>query len=158
MAALALLAAPVASFAQNGHWTSVGSAGATIDEADQGIYAVDGGDLFFAANTSGTLNARYNVVNTANINLEMPVWNTLEIGYTDTGAGAVQAFLWRVDPCTGNKVLLCSVTSTDNPNAVCKTCNFAGGLNFVQNLYFVGVQMIKNAQGPNPILHTLRIF
>lgn len=158
MATVALLAAPVASFAQNGHWTSVGSAGTTIDEADLGRYAVDGGDLFFAPNMTGTIHARYNVVNTDNVNLEMPVWNTLEIGYTDNGAGSVRAFLWEVDPCTGAKVLLCQVTSLNN-GAACNTCNFAAGaFNFITNLYYVGVEVTRNNENANPILHTLRIY
>jgi hypothetical protein len=159
MATVALLAAPVASFAQNGHWTSVGSAGTTIDEADLGIYAVDGGDLFFADNTTGVIHARYNVVNTENVNLEMPVWNTLEIGYTDNGAGQfVRARLWQVDPCTGAKVLLCVVTSLNN-GVACNTCNFNPPLNFVTQLYFVGVEVSRNnAEQASPILHTLRIF
>lgn len=156
---VALLAAPVASFAQTGHWTSVGSAGVTIDEAALRTYAVDGGDLSFAAGKTGTINARYNVVNTANVNLEMPVWNTLEIGYTDLSlAGSVRAFLWKVDPCTGNRVLLCSVTSDDNGPA-CKTCQFPNNsFDFLTNLYFVGVVMTRTDEAANPILHTLRIF
>ena len=161
MATVALLAAPVASFAQNGVWTSVGSAGTTIDEADLGIYAVEGGDLFFAPNTTGTINARYNVVNTANVNFEMPAWTTLEIGYTDTNAaGFVKAYLWEVNPCTGAKVLLCSVTSSNN-GVACKTCNFpAVSFNFLTNLYYVGVEVTRTSseQNVNPILHTLRIY
>jgi hypothetical protein len=159
LATVVLLAAPVASFAQTGHWTSVGSAGTTIDETDLRIYAVDGGDLFFAPGKGGTINARYNVVNTANVNLEMPIWNTLEIGYTDlSAAGSIQALLWKVDPCTGARVLLCSVTSDDNGPA-CKTCQFPNNsFNFLTNLYFVGVVITRNNEGANPILHTLRIF
>ena len=157
MATVALLAAPVASFAQ-ATWTSVGSAGATIDEADLLIYAVDEGDLSFNPTKGGILNARYNVVNTSNLNQQTPPWTTLEIGYTDaSAAGSVEAFLWEVDPCTGNRVLLCSVTSLDNGTA-CNTCTFPNNsFNFATNLYFVGVQMIRNNANANPILHTLRI-
>jgi hypothetical protein len=158
MATVALLAAPVASFAQ-ATWTSVGSAGATIDESDLQIYAVDSGDLFFNPTKGGILNARYNVVNTSNLNQQMPPWGTLEIGYTDASPmNSVQALLWEVDPCTGNKVLLCQVFSQDNGTA-CNTCTFPNNsFNFATNLYFVGVQMIRNDRNVSPILHTLRIY
>jgi hypothetical protein len=162
MATLALLAAPVASFAQgpNGVWTSVGSSGATIDESDLRIYAVDGPDLFFAPNKGGTINARYNVVNTSNpFGTQMPLWTTLELGYTDASpAGSITAYLWKVTPCTGERVLLCSVTSSNN-GTECNTCQFANNsFNFLTNLYFVGVVMTRNSPDANPILHTLRIY
>jgi hypothetical protein len=158
MATVALLAAPVASFAQNGHWTSVASAGTTIDEADLGIYAVDGGDLFFAPNMTGTIHARYNVVNTANPNGEMPMWNTFEIGYDDIGLGVVKARLWKVDPCTGVQLTLCQITSANEGMGWCKTCQFPAPLNFVNQLYFVAVEVTRNSVEANPILHTLRIY
>jgi len=162
MAALALLAAPAASFGQgpNGVWTSVASSGATIDESDLRIYAVDGPDLFFAPNKAGTINARYNVVNTSNaFGTQTPAWTTLEMGYTDAAAaGSVTAFLWEVDPCTGARVLLCSVTSLDNGTA-CNFCQFPNNsFNFLTNLYFVGVEVTRSSEAANPILHTLRIY
>jgi hypothetical protein len=162
MATLALLAAPVASFAQgpNGVWTSVGSSGATIDESDLRIYAVDGPDLFFAPNKGGTINARYNVVNTSNaFGTQTPAWTILELGYTDASTfGSVTAYLWKVTPCTGEKVLLCSVTSLDNGTG-CNFCQFANNsFNFLTNLYYVGVEVSRSSPNANPILHTLRIY
>jgi hypothetical protein len=74
VATLAFLAVPVASFAGGGPvgpgaWTSVCSAGATIDEASRNFYAVDGSSLFHTPPPPGGTNirdiiARYNVTNT----------------------------------------------------------------------------------------------
>ena len=155
---IALVAAPVASFAAP-TWTSVASAGATIDEASISKYMVDGGDLFFNPAKGGELDARYNVVNTSNLNQQTPPWTTLEIGYTDASPfGIITAILYEVDPCTGDKVSLCAVTSIDNAFATCETCTFPNNsFDFTNNLYFVDVQMTRSNQGANPILHTLRI-
>jgi hypothetical protein len=161
MATVALLAAPVASFAQGyGVWTSVGSSGATIDESDLRLYAVDGENLFFAPNKVGTINARYNVVNTSNpFGTQMPEWTILELGYTDASTlGSVTAYLWKVTPCTGERVLLCRVTSLDNGTG-CNYCQFDRySFNFLTNVYYVGVEVRRSSPNANPILQTLRIY
>src|SRR5947207_11311226 len=115
--ALALLAAPIASFAQSG-WTSPCSSGATIDELSLGLYAVNpfpnNGGLTLRAGRIGTVQARYDVTNTAVPSVVAPPWTTLELGYTDTGAGGVTAILYEVTPCLGPAfVETCPVFSVD---------------------------------------------
>src|SRR5689334_14216923 len=128
LAAVAFLATPVATFAQfalEGVWTSVCSVGA-VDEADQGLYQVTGAQLFFGASKVGSIIARYNIVNTSNSSgTQQPAWNTFELGYTDTGAGSITAFLYEVDPCTGAQETICSFTPGNTvAGGACATCSF----------------------------------
>ena len=95
---VALLAAPVASFAM--HWTSICSGGA-IDEADLALYAVSNSSLTFASGATGTVSARYNVTNTSVPADNTPPYTTLELGSLDTSTGTVTATLYEVTPCTG---------------------------------------------------------
>jgi len=96
LATLALLAAPVASFAQSG-WTSPCSARATLDETALAIYAVNpfpnNACLTFRTGRTGTIAARYDVTNTAVPSTPVPPWTIFELGYFDPGIGGVSATL-----------------------------------------------------------------
>src|SRR4029077_17658951 len=142
IATVALLAAPVASFAH--HWTSVCSAGA-IDESSFGRFAFSNSSLTFAGGATGTISARYNVANTSASN--RPTYTTLELGSLDTSTlGWVSATLYEVDRCTGRTVIICSVTSTTQSTADCNTCTFSGfTFDFFNNLYYVLVQLSRTS-------------
>ena len=159
--ALALLMAPIASFAQSG-WTSPCSSGATIDEASQGLYAVNpfpnNACLTFRAGRTGVVTARYDVTNTAVPSVPAPPWTTMELGYVDTGIGGVTAILYEINPCIPQPVEICRITSVDNQ--FCAVCTFPNTtFNFLTNLYFVEVNVNRpNAEAPIPQACTLRIF
>ena len=160
---IALLVVPVASFAvftTEGVWTSVCSVG-VIDEAGVGLYQFSGSNLLFANGTTGTIIARYNVVNTSNASgTQQPTWNTFELGYTDTGAGAVGAFLYEVDPCTGEQTTICSFTAPNSAvGGSCTTCTFPSTtFDFERNLYFITVAVVRTSTQANPIASTLRLY
>ena len=55
--------------------------------------------------------------------------------------------------------MLCSVSSTDLPTNVCKTCNFpAGSVNFANSHYFVQVRLARSVTTVVPQVFALRIF
>src|SRR5256885_12640249 len=95
----ALLAAPVASFAQQG-WATACSASASIEEVSLTNYRFSGRALLHRQGTTGIVRARYSVQNTSFPNTPAPPWTTLELGYLDKAAGYVEAELFGVNPCT----------------------------------------------------------
>ena len=157
IATVALLAAPVASFAS--HWTSICSAGA-IDEADLNLYAVSNSSLTFRGGAIGTVSARYNVTNTSVPGDNTPPYTTLQLGSLDTSLfGSVAATLYEVNPCNGAITAICTVRSTTQPFADCNTCTFPNTtFNFSTNLYYVIVTLLRTS--PNAVVqaNTLRIF
>jgi hypothetical protein len=162
LAALTLLATPVASLAQSG-WTSPCSSSTTIDEMAIGLYAVNpfpnNACLTYRAGRFGRIEARYDVTNTAVPSTPNPPWMTLEFGYVDPGLGAgATAILYEINPCVPNPVEICRVVSVDNQ--FCGVCQFAAGtFNFLTNLYFVEVILNRSsAEAPVPQACTLRIF
>lgn len=156
IATVALLAAPVASFAS--HWTSICSAGA-IDEADLALYAFTNSSLTFASGATGTVSARYNVTNTSVPGDNTPPYTTLELGSLDTGTGTVTATLFEVTRCTGDIVAICTVTSTTQSTGDCNTCTFPNTtFNFSANLYYVIVTLSRNFSTATTQANTLRIF
>jgi hypothetical protein len=162
LAALTLIAAPVASFAQSG-WTSPGSSSTTIDETALGLYAVNpfpnNACLTFRVGRFGRIEARYDVTNTAVPSTPAPPWAIFEFGYVDPGVGAsATAILYEINPCVPNPVEICRVVSVDGQ--FCGVCQFAAGtFNFLSNLYFVEVILSRsNAEAPVPQACTLRIF
>lgn len=157
--ALALFLLPLSLSAQTGTWTAVASTGA-IDEASLGAYSTNGSFLQHAAGALAPVVARYNVTNTFGGGLtDLPPWNTLELGYFDNAAGStVTAVLFRVDPCTGTRVALCSIVSADSAVATCEKCMFTQQINFANFLYYVEVTVQRNAANLTPSARTLRIF
>ncbi|HXU47017.1 MAG TPA: hypothetical protein VN783_15925 [Thermoanaerobaculia bacterium] len=150
---LTLVAMP--TFAQaNPVWTAVASTG-VIDEAALGFFAFGTTNLGYKNNALQPIVARYNVVNIAGF--VNPAWTTLELGYLDTSANTqVAASLWEVNPCTGTRVLKCTVVSVDNNASTCATCQFAG-IDFVNFLYYVELTIARNAN-VNVQANTLRIW
>lgn len=141
-------------------WTAVASTG-TMDESALAIFQFGTTNLGHLA-TSTSLNpivARYNVTNLAGGGAN-PAWNTLELGYLDlNNGGSVVATLYRVSPCNGNRVVLCTVTSVDNSTGpTCKTCTFGAGIDFQNFLYYVEVTINRISPGVFPQANTLRIF
>lgn len=137
------------------HWTAVGSAG-TVDPTFNGGGVVYTGAGVNPASTTPSLLVRYNVVNPTGT--ETPAWTTLEMGYTDTGAGGgVVAQLIQVDPCTGNTTQICSIGSTTATGS-CRSCTFANNvINFATKLYYVQVILNKSSTSTST-LYTLRLF
>ena len=156
---LVLFLAPLSLSAQTGTWTAVASTGA-IDEASLAAYATSGTFLQHVAGSTTPVVARYNVTNTFGGGLtDLPPWNTLELGYFDNAVGSsVTAVLFQVDPCTGARVSLCSIVSTDATTPICQKCSFTQQVNFANFLYYVEVTVSRNAVNLTPSARTLRIF
>lgn len=165
LAVVALFLAAFAASAQTGTWTAVGSTG-TVDPTQVAQFGVFSGTrLGFnpaAGSNAGTLTVRFNVTNTYGGGARdvMP-WTTLELGALNaTGIDPVTATLYRVNPCTGVRTAVCSVTNTTgSTSGACATCSFAAGaVNFGNTLYYVEVTITRSTGTGNPQLSTLRIF
>jgi hypothetical protein len=162
LAVVALFLAAFAASAQTGTWTAVGSTGA-IDPASVGISAVFGGTrLGFSSQTGNTIVTRFNVTNTyGGAFNDITPWTTLELGAVNaSGVDPVTATLYKVNPCTGARSAVCTVTNTTgSTSGACATCSFAAGtINFGANLYYVEVSITRSTGTGNPQLSTLRIF
>ena len=159
---MAFLAAAVTSFAQVAPaWTSPGSAGATLDEASLTAYAVNPPNntcLTFKPPRFGTIQARYDVVNTAVPSTPVPPWNTFELGYVAALPSTVTAVLYRVFPCSGQRVEICRIVSDNSPGPVCKKCTFAPSFNYITELYMVEVTLTRPEGAPLPQVCTLRVY
>lgn len=149
----ALLLAPLSLAAQTANWTAVASTGA-IDEASLAAYETNGALLQHAAGSVTPIVARYNVDSF----IDEPVWDNLELGYFDNAAGsAVSAVLYRVDPCTGNRVAVCTINSIDSAVATCLRCSFSHQMDFDVYLYYVEVTITRNATNLTPSIRSLRL-
>lgn len=151
----------VSPVAHASHWTAVASTG-TVDEsaAAAGIFAFGPTTLGYLPGIMALapIVARYNVTNTSGV--DIAPWTTLELGYFDNAAaGQITADLYKVDPCTGVRSLLCTATSANMAVPSCVTCTFAGNvIDFSQYLYYVEVTVDRNNAGALPTANTLRIF
>jgi hypothetical protein len=162
MAMLALLATAITSFAAclapaAAAWTSPGSAGATIE----GKFAISpfplNSCLTFRGTATGTIIARYDVVNTAVPSTPLPPWNTFEMGYTMPAGTTVTATLYRVFPCTGQVEVICVINGVAGGTCNCCFCA-AGAFNYITNLYMVEVKLTRAAGAPAPTVCTLRVY
>jgi hypothetical protein len=157
LVAAAVLAVALPLAAATGPWTAVASTG-VLDESAAGIYAAGTTDLGYSPASGSVANivARYNVTNTWST--DTPPWTILELGYFDnSAASAVNAVLFKVDPCTGAQTVVCSVTSFDSAAATCNSCQFAPTINFATNLYYVQVTISRTTAAVSPKALTLRI-
>jgi hypothetical protein len=102
--------------------------------------------------------ARYNVTNTTG--QEIATWSTLELGYLENSNNAqVSASLYQVDPCSGLRTLICTVTSVNSAVPICRTtCTFDNPIDFGNFLYYVEVIVSRTNNMVNPTANTLRIF
>ena len=154
LAAVALLAAPVASFGS--HWTAVCSTGA-IDEADVSQYQFSGAGLFFASGQTGTIQAKYNVTNTTQEE-NIPPWNTLELAYADNSASSsVSASLVRVTRCTGVTLTIATVSSTNLAGVHCSTDALSEDVNFGSYNYYIIVTITRTVTTVSPAAYTLTL-
>ena len=170
MATLALLANAVTSFAQNcttpvaPAWTSPGSAGATIDPAGMPgnaltKYAIGPfpSCLTFRPTATGTIIARYDVVNTAVPSTPVPPWTTFEMGYTMPAGTTVTAILYRVLRCNGQVQVICRIVGAQGQNCLCCFFN-PGSFDYVNNLYMVQVTLSRSTGAAAPSVCTLRVY
>jgi hypothetical protein len=168
MATLALLTAAVTSFAQNcpvsgPAWTSPGSAGATIDPIGGGLnkYAIApfplSSCLTFKAAQTGTIIARYDVVNTAVPSTPLPPWTIFEMGYTMPAGTTVTAILYRVFRCNGQVQEICRINGL--AGQTCRCCFFPqGSFNYLTELYMVEVRLSRPTGAAAPTVCTLRVY
>ena len=146
-----------------GAWTSVCSAGATIDESSLRAYQVDGSSLFHIGTGQFRLKdviARYNVTNTEIPDTPLPAWTLMELGFFDPGPMSfVTATLFAVDPCTGQRHPICGpITSFDSAIPDCIRCSIIEPIDFILRLYYVEVLVHRDVTTVEPRANTLRIF
>jgi hypothetical protein len=153
-------------------WTAVASTG-TVDETSLNGFAFGSSQPsdfgFRPATPMLQLLARYNVTNTFdnNANPNIPNWHILELGAIAPLGSTVSASLFQIERCTG-KVFpppgaapgapLCTATIFNTPAASCRTCNFAGPVDFANFLYFVEVKLSRPNVNSQPRAFTLRVF
>ncbi|MFN2508184.1 MAG: hypothetical protein ABR589_05370 [Chthoniobacterales bacterium] len=157
------LSTPCLSFATD--WTSVCSAGATIDETSLTLYQVNNASLGFRPSTTGgpgtgVVTARYNVTNTAVPSTPKPSWTTFELGYFDNStSSAVVAILYQVRRCNGEVKPICRIASVDAERAICEKCEFPETtFDFSTFLYYIQVNVSRSKPDVLPRANTLRIF
>jgi hypothetical protein len=145
-------------------WTAVASTGA-VDGSSLGFFAFAGPSVTYLAGSPmlAPVIVRYNVTNTFdnNANPDMPGWTTFELGYNAAGlpANAVNAILFQVDPCTGNQLMICVVSSLPGATNTCGQCFFpANQIDFAHHLYYIQVTLTRPAANLFPTAKTLRLF
>jgi hypothetical protein len=149
-------------------WTAVGSSG-SVDEMSIPYFAFTNASAGYRPTAAITpLEFRYNVVNVHHYvsaagaipNVTMPGWTTMEFGAQAPFTSLAEAFLYRVNRCTGQQVLICQIRHTNQPApGICKTCQFPNTtFNFTSYLYYVRVQLDRNTPNETPMAHTLRIY
>ena len=149
-------------------WTAIGASG-TVDETSIPFFGFTNASAGFKPTGSvAPLEFRYNVVNTHHFlsstggipTVNMPGWTTLEFGAQAPATSTAEAYLYRVNRCTGQQVLICQVRHSDQPApGICKTCQFTNTtFNFLSYLYYVRVVLDRNTPAEGPMAHTLRIY
>ena len=155
---VSFLVMPIAAFAQSG-WTTACSAGATIDEASRNLYGTFANYLTFRAGQIGNVQARYDVTNASSPSMVNPLWTTLELDCIDSLPGdVVTATLFEYTPCEPNLQQICTVTSTD-VGQQCVFCQFAAGtINFLNNVYWVTVNITRNNANDVVRANSVRVY
>lgn len=149
-------------------WTAIGASG-SVDESSIPIFGFTNASAHYGPNGSlQPLEFRYNVVNvqhqissTGGIpTVAIPAWTTLEFGAQAPATSVAEAFLYRVNRCTGQQTLICQIRHNAQPApGTCKTCTFANNtFNFSSYLYYVRVILDRNTPNELPMAHTLRIY
>ncbi len=160
--ALVLFCYSLSVTAQTHCWTTVGSAG-TVDEADMGnvaLSAVTTAVKNSVANT--TVDIRYNVVAVEGIfGGEQKM---LTVRFADNGAAAqVIVRLRQLNISNGVQTTLAELNSNDFPQSPvaqaqsmvfnCQKPEF----DFVKNVYYIEVELIKTGAGGNPLIRAIQI-
>jgi hypothetical protein len=149
-------------------WTAIGASG-TVDETSIPMFGFTNASALYGPNASvAPLEFRYNVVNTMHFlsttggipTVTQPGWTTLEFGAQAPGTSVADAYLYRVDRCTGQQSLICWVRHVEQPApGSCKVCQFPNTtFNFTSFLYYVRVILDRNTPNEIPAAHTLRIY
>jgi len=149
-------------------WTAVGSSG-SVDESSIPFFGFTNASAGYGFNAStAPLEFRYNVVNVQHFlsatggipNVTNPGWTIMEFGAQAPLTSLAEAYLYRVNRCTGQQVLICQVRHSNQPApGVCRTCQFPNTtFNFTSFLYYVRVVLDRNTPGEAPMAHTLRIY
>lgn len=164
LAAIILAALTSAASAQDRCWTTVGSAG-TVDEADLGAVALSSNTAAVSgAVTNATVDIRYNVVAVDGVFGGERRTKNLKVRFADNGAAAqVIVRLWRLNISTGVFAALAELNS-DNyaPSIVAQeqsvSFNCDGPeFDFVNNIYYIEVLLIKTGAGGNPLIRAIQI-
>jgi hypothetical protein len=148
-------------------WTAVGASG-TVDESSIPIFGFTDASAGYGANASvAALEFRYNVVNTHHFvsaagalpSIAMPGWTVMEFGAQAPFTSIAQALLYKVNKCNGKQQLICQVRHTNQPEGMCRFCQFPNNtFDFGNFLYYVRVVLDRNTPGEVPMAHTLRIY
>jgi hypothetical protein len=149
-------------------WTAVGASG-SVDESSIPYFGFTNASAGYKPTASiAPLEFRYNVVNVQHYlsaaggipTVTMPGWTTMEFGAQAPGTSVADAYLYRVNRCTGAQTLICAVRHYNQPApGACKPCQFANTtFNFASYLYYVRVVLDRNTVNELPMAHTLRIY
>src|SRR5262249_36566605 len=140
--------------------TIVASTGA-IDEGSLGRYAFMGPWVSYRHGSESLepIEIRYNVP-ANNIIKPTPGWNTLELTSQVPAAGSFAlATLFRVEPCSGEQVPLCTTVNNGSNMPRCTTCPFApGAIDFDHYLYYIRVELGRSDQPDPPRAAALRLL
>lgn len=151
-------------FAQGRCWTMVGSDGA-VDEADLSTVALSANSAAVSgAVANATVDIRYNVVAVDGIFGGERNTKTLTVRLADNGAAAqVIVRLQQLNISTGVITMLAELNSNSfPPSAVAQRRSIAFNcdrpeFDFLNNIYFFEVQLIKTGAGGNPLIRAIQI-
>lgn len=150
--ALLLTALPLSAM----DWAASGSTG-VLDPASVALAATNGPTLQFAAGQTGTITARYPVVNTyGSATSKTPGWSVLIAGY-NAGGGTVSIKLIRHTECSATTLELCSISATSGTSNQCRTCLFEDAIDFNAYLYYVEVTLTRTATTQDPKLYSVSL-
>ena len=141
----------------------------SVDESSIQTFGFNGPGAGYGANASmAPQEFRYNVVNTHQRvssageipHVAQPGWTLLEFGAQAPFTSTADAYLYRVNKCTGQQQLVCWVHHQGTPApGACRKCEFAPHtFDFSYNLYYVRVVANRNTPNELPMAHTLRIY
>lgn len=137
-------------------WGASGSTG-VLDPASIALATTSGPVLQFAAGQTGTITARYPVVNTyGSASSKAPAWAVLGAGY-NAGGGSVTVRLVRHSECSTSTLELCSISSTSGTSNQCRTCLFSDGIDFNIYLYYVEVTLTRTSTAQDPKLYNVSL-
>ncbi|MCI0417135.1 hypothetical protein L0222_30560 [bacterium] len=148
-------------------WTHTASSCA-IDEDSLPLYRFQtavgpGSDFTFRAGQTSTspIIARCNVVNP--LDQGNPAWNAIILGYQDPdGIGtnhSVRAKLFSVSRPTGSTTLIAFVNSNTSGNTgrTELAIKFSHSFDFLNNEYFVQIELIRKNQNAGPVAFMVRL-
>jgi hypothetical protein len=148
-------------------WTSPGSAGSIIDLpslSNASAGQESRGNLTFNSAASGTITARYNVVNTAvlpmNRSTGRPPWTTFEMAYIMPAGTTITATLYGLPSCQQTPVMICQIPTVATPTLRCDRCTFPNTtFNYFTSIYFIEVTLTRPSTGfAAPAVCSLRVY